>query len=95
MKYIKKPIPVEAVKANSDGFAESPAWISKAVLDGIVQIIHYPGANYGFNGFKVITLEGPMTGNVGDYLIRGVEGELYPCRGDIFEKTYEKVEERL
>jgi len=42
----------------------------------------------------VQTLEGVMLGNVGDWLIRGVNGELYPCKPDIFEKTYEKVGEQ-
>lgn len=37
------------------------------------------------------TLEGVMVGNTGDYLIRGLEGEFYPCKPDIFLKTYEKV----
>ncbi len=40
------------------------------------------------------TLEGTMQGNPGDYLIRGVKGELYPCRADIFQETYDLVEEK-
>lgn len=42
-------------------------------------------------GFKVETLEGWMTGHIGDWLIEGVEGELYPCRDRIFRATYEEV----
>jgi hypothetical protein len=41
----------------------------------------------------IITLEGVMHGNVGDWLITGVSGEKYPCKDDIFQKTYEPVEE--
>ncbi len=41
--------------------------------------------------FEVETLEGTMHGNAGDYLIRGVKGEWYPCKPDIFEMTYEPV----
>lgn len=37
------------------------------------------------------TLEGDMTGNIGDWLITGVNGEQYPCKDDIFRKTYEEV----
>lgn len=37
------------------------------------------------------TLEGEMLGNTGDYLIQGIEGEFYPCKPEIFNKTYEKV----
>jgi hypothetical protein len=43
--------------------------------------------------FVIQTLEGDMTASVGDYIITGVNGEQYPCKPDIFEKTYEKVEE--
>ncbi|KEH89135.1 sugar ABC transporter substrate-binding protein [Clostridium novyi A str. BKT29909] len=38
------------------------------------------------------TLEGDMKANVGDWIIKGVKGELYPCKPDIFEKTYESIE---
>ena len=41
--------------------------------------------------FRVKTLEGVMEGNKGDWLIKGVNGELYPCKPDVFAKTYEKV----
>ena len=43
--------------------------------------------------FRVKTLEGTMEGNDGDWLIEGIKGELYPCKPDVFEATYEKVEE--
>jgi hypothetical protein len=42
---------------------------------------------------EIETLEGTMTGNPGDWLITGVNGEQYPCKDDIFQKTYEPVEE--
>lgn len=45
------------------------------------------------NGVKIETLEGTMIAKAGDYIIRGVNGELYPCKPDIFEKTYEEVEQ--
>ena len=44
-------------------------------------------------GFVIRTLEGDMKVSYGDYIIKGVNGEFYPCKPDIFEKTYEKVEE--
>ena len=40
---------------------------------------------------KIETLEGVMNASVGDYIIKGVNGEYYPCKPDIFEKTYEEV----
>ena len=42
-------------------------------------------------GFLISNREGDMTANVGDYVIKGIENELYPCKPDIFEKTYEEV----
>lgn len=47
----------------------------------------YPGK------LKIKTLEGVMTADIGDYIIKGVNGEFYPCKPDIFEKTYEEVKE--
>lgn len=40
---------------------------------------------------EIVTLEGVMVANLGDWIIMGVNGEVYPCKPDIFEKTYEKV----
>lgn len=42
---------------------------------------------------EIKTLEGTMTANIGDYIIKGVNGEFYPCKPDIFDKTYEEVKE--
>jgi len=42
---------------------------------------------------EIVTLEGTMIGNIGDWIITGVKGEKYPCKDDIFQATYEKVEE--
>jgi len=43
-------------------------------------------------GLKISTLEGKMTASDGDWIIKGVSGEFYPCKPDIFEKAYEKVD---
>jgi len=43
------------------------------------------------DGFKIKTLEGEMTASIGDFVIKGVNGEFYPCKPDIFKKTYEEV----
>ena len=42
---------------------------------------------------SIVTLEGTMIANLGDYIIKGIKNEIYPCKADIFEATYEKVEE--
>ncbi len=45
------------------------------------------------NGLYIDTLEGIMSTSIGDYIIKGVNGEFYPCKADIFEKTYEVVDD--
>lgn len=89
MKYRKKPVVVEAFQydgdfKNSKGQWYIPQWATDAHMNGILY----------FNGhvLKVKTLEGDMTASVGDYIIQGVNGEIYPCKPDIFEKTYESAE---
>jgi hypothetical protein len=78
-KYRKKPVVIEAEQweghnLNDEGsLFQSPKVIIKS--DG--------------SEFMVTTLEGVMTGQKGDWLIRGVKGELYPCKPDIFAATYE------
>ena len=79
-KYRKKPVVVEAVRY--DGTVES-----YSDCCGMV-----PGTNLELRaggGFEVPTLEGAMLCRVGDWLIRGVKGELYPCKPDVFAATYE------
>jgi len=83
-KYRKKPVVIDAIQ-----FSDS--------ADVISAISDFAGTDIGVDYsvqppiLKVYTLEGTMTANVGDYIIRGVNGEFYPCKPDIFEKTYEKV----
>ena len=82
MKYRKKPVIIEAVRWK--GFNE----------DEIFEFTHGE-ADYCANDCRMFinTLEGTMEASTGDYIIKGVNGEFYPCKPDIFEKTYEKVEE--
>jgi hypothetical protein len=91
MKYRKKPVVVEAFRfdgdlKNSNGEWHVPAWAVKAFEDGIIFYgIEDPCELY------IKTLEGVHHVSVDDYIIQGVKGELYPCKPDIFKKTYEKV----
>ncbi|WP_024427159.1 hypothetical protein [Bacillus safensis] len=86
-KYRKKPVVVEAVLFEDT--LESITTIAEMTRHTTTQI------DYGHNPItlRIPTLEGVMTAQVGDYIIRGVEGEFYPCKPKIFEKTYEKVGE--
>jgi len=94
-KYRKKPIIIEVVQIPAffrTNQNEYPKWFVDAVENET--IIVYSGMMTDETKYvEIKTLEGVMTGNVDDYIIQGVNGELYPCKSDIFEKTYEKVEE--
>lgn len=85
MKYRKKPVVIEAYKY--DGFLHTimtPQWL----IDAYVKRIVYYGED---DEVHIQTLEGDHRVSLGDYIIQGVQGELYPCKPDIFEATYEPV----
>lgn len=84
MKYRKKPVVIEAIQYNGD---MNPVWdlFGASVIYGI--------GNTKYGTPYIETLEGAMHISDGDYIIKGVQGELYPCKPDIFEKTYEAVKE--
>lgn len=84
MKYRKKPVLIEAVLWNGVEVSEVTDWISKALQNDAI-------TRYG-DKVVIKTLEGDMIASPGDYIIKGVKGELYPCKPDIFESTYEMVE---
>lgn len=85
-KYRKKPVVIEAFRFQIDN--EMPDWFADRVTNNTI-IIHEDGT------CDVKTLEGTMKSSKGDYIILGVNGEVYPCKPDIFKKTYEPVEEPL
>lgn len=89
--YIKKPILVHAMKFVDGRFAVMEPWLQEKYEECAwrYRFNEYTGTR---NGFVVDTLEGRMTGSEGDYIVMGIKGELYPCRGDIFEETYESLE---
>jgi len=77
-KYRKRPVVVEAFKYQTD---EVPEWWRELNVK----------INVDTGSAFIPTLEGTMEAKVGDYIIQGVAGELYPCKPDIFELTYEEV----
>jgi len=80
--YRKLPVEIEAFKWTGDqDQTEDPLWAIQAVKDRVLTF------DRAFAYIK--TLEGTMTVNPGDYIIKGWKGELYPCKPDIFENTYE------
>lgn len=86
MKYRKKPVVVEAIQ-----FTGEP--------DNLAMISEFSGADIAVSWIDPITpkivvktLEGTLQARSGDYIIKGVHGEFYPCKPDIFKETYEPVE---
>ena len=91
MKYRKKPVVIDAFLLNERGLVGED-WFWDAVTNNIV-ITHDFGKYHCDPAWcEIKTLEGTMIARTGDYIIKGVNGELYPCKAVIFEKTYEKVE---
>lgn len=81
MKYRKKPVEIEAIR-----------WTGENEFE----VSRFVGDKMFFNDLRepvIETLEGNMRTEIGDYIIKGVQGEFYPCKPDIFTKTYEKTEE--
>lgn len=98
MKYRKKPIIIEAFQydgdlINSKGEYYIPDWAIKAHEEGILAYGLETDEEFSFCDLFIETPEGIMRVGVGDYVIQGVNGEIYPCKPDIFEKSYDKVEE--
>lgn len=75
-RYTKKPVTVEAVQFTGDNWQEIKRFVPESVRI------------YDMNGFRIKTLEGEMKVSTGDFIIKGVKGEFYPCKPDIFQQTY-------
>lgn len=86
-KFRKKPVIIEAMQLpaeNEDASEELIEFLNSAG-DGVIFSDRH-------GGISINTLEGAMRGDPGDWIIKGVKGEFYPCKPDIFEATYEPVE---
>lgn len=85
-QYKKKPVVIEAIQFldNPERLCELSEFITTQDLR-----VNYEDPENPV--LKIETLEGVMNASVGDYIIKGVNGEYYPCKPDIFEKTYEEV----
>lgn len=87
-RYRKKPVEIEAVRWTGKNGATMAVFFGglEAHQEGLAQ------ASAVGDKLYIYTLEGTMEAAPGDFIIRGVKGEFYPCRPDIFEATYEAVE---
>ena len=83
-QYIKKPVTVSAIQFNGWNWAECEDFIAG-------EFLMHPQWMKEEEYVEIKTLEGTMKAMKGDYIIKGVNGEFYPCKQDIFEKTYSLV----
>jgi len=87
MKFRKKPIEIEAMQFTLENKDIVYHWIAEKRMNV------YPSFENGTPCLMIPTLEGEMTASINDWIIKGINGEFYPCKPDIFEKTYEPVNE--
>ena len=92
MKYRKKPVVIEAFQFYVDNM---PDWFMDAVSNDEVILYNCDYKRYTIDEAycRIHTLEGWRWCNGGDYVIKGIKGELYPCKADIFKQTYEEVKQ--
>jgi hypothetical protein len=104
MKVRKKPVEVEAVRLGWDTWSEVCEFVEVGkLIDGKPEGGYIdPDGNFSFTAgtnskmaLAIPTLEGLMVATEGDWIIKGVKGEYYPCKPDIFEQTYDIVEEQV
>ena len=92
-KYRKKPVTIEAVQLNIHNVREVAKWCGADL--GYTFSITDLGSAFDSaepDSLDIHTLEGTMAAHIDDYIIRGVQGEFYPCKPDIFEETYEALQ---
>lgn len=76
LKYRKKPVVIEAILLTENNLLDAAKWAHVGLYNGTL---------------RINTLEGEMVAKPGDFLIRGIKGEYYPCKADIFKASYESV----
>jgi len=87
MKYRKKPVEIDAIIFSRNNWEEIVEF-----TNGNARSMITPRCPDGKSTCVVGTLEGPHTATEGDFIIKGIKGEFYPCKPDIFAMTYEQVE---
>ena len=92
-QYRKKPVVIEA--RQWDGGVPGSVVLLVEWINGHGGSAHYKTGKRGHEiadqRIEIATLEGPITASFGDYIIKGVLGEFYPCKSDVFAKTYKAV----
>jgi hypothetical protein len=91
VRFRKRPVEVEAVRYTGENINEVWDTFGSGVIYGPGGMHSRPPHSTDDRGAYVETLEGVMCANPGDWIIRGVKGEIYPCKPEIFEATYEAL----
>jgi hypothetical protein len=92
MQYRKKPVIIEAIQWK-DNTSEILLFCGDSAKYGVEDTAWQVGKGVPHETLTIHTLEGDMKASRNDYIIKGVDGEFYPCKPDIFDKTYEAVED--
>jgi hypothetical protein len=92
-KYRKKPVVVEAVRWTGSNLEEIRNFVGSNLIEEWVEFFDIKRTlKEMLVGIAIETLEGTMRVDYGDYIIKGVKGEFYPCKPDIFEQSYEEID---
>lgn len=91
MKYRKKPVVIEAIQWNGLNLEEIKEFVGESLKYDIIDTAWQAGKGAPHVNMKIHTLEGDHECAKGDFIIKGVNGEFYPCKEDVFWKSYEKV----
>jgi hypothetical protein len=82
-RFVKKPLEIEAFRFGLD---DTPEWFTGDDVETVESV------ESRYDSYCLIrTLEGTMCGEIGDYIIKGIKSEIYPCKADIFEASYDEV----
>lgn len=88
-KYTKKPVTIEAMQLTKENVQEVLTWCNSHSI-----IASSEELSDELIGVSIRTLEGTMLANINDYIIKGVQGEFYPCKPDIFKATYNEATDK-
>ena len=91
MIYRKKPVEIEAIQWNGINLSEVKEFVDESLIYTIYDSAWEVGEAPVIVDIQIRTLEGNMSVSIGDYIIKGIQGEFYPCKPDIFEQTYELI----
>ena len=94
MKYRKKPVVIEAVQWNGLNLEEIKEFVGDSLIYEISDAAWKVGKGAPAVYMEIKTLEGNHKCSIGDYIIKGAQGEFYPCKPDIFMQTYEQASEQ-